>query len=233
MYFPITCVDGFYRDPDKVREFALSLEYKKRPESNYPGERTELLHTVDREFFDTFCYKIFSVFFNLEYDNLKWKVQTAFQKIYPYECPEEIFKEVNSGWTHMDGDFAFAGVVYLNPKPNLESGTTICDSIIEDNPINKADYNWNIRNDFYNRTGLDVREYARLKSEHNSKFNTTLEFKNVYNRMICYDSNYWHKESSFAMDSEDFRLTQVFFANSIELESPSIPPYSRCKNYDL
>jgi hypothetical protein len=233
MYFPITCVDDFYNDPDKVREFALSLDYQKKSQFNYPGERTPLLHTVDKEFFDKFCYKIFSVFFNLEYDSLSWNVQTLFQKIYQYDSPEDIFKEVNSGWTHKDDGMAFAGVIYLNPNPNLDSGTTICDSIDKENPIDGNNYDWSVRNNFYNRTGLDVHEYAKLKDQHNSKFNTTLEFKNVYNRMICYDSHYWHKESGFAMDSEDFRLTQVFFVNYVDITSPSAAPYSRCKHYDL
>lgn len=233
MYFPPLCVDEFYNDPDKVREFALSLDYKSSENSNYPGERSPLLHDVDKDFFDKFCYKIFSVFFNLNYDDLRWKVDTCFQKIYKFDAPDEILKEVNSGWTHVDDGMAFAGVVYLNPEPNLDSGTTICNLIDENDAEYLKNFDWKIRNDFYNHTGLDVHEYAKLKNQHNSKFHKTLEFKNVYNRMISYDSDYWHKESSFLMDSEDFRLTQVFFVKEVLLRNPSIPPYVRCKHYDL
>ena len=56
--FPITCLDNFYKDPDKIREFALSCEYKK-PSGNYPGLRTEQIKFIDAEFFNNFCFKLF------------------------------------------------------------------------------------------------------------------------------------------------------------------------------
>ena len=57
MRFPTLCVDDFYINPEKVRDFALSLEYSK-PEGIYPGERTKYLHEIDKKFFHQFCEKL-------------------------------------------------------------------------------------------------------------------------------------------------------------------------------
>ena len=71
MLFPITCVDDFYSEPDNIRDFALSLEYGKDELSNFPGQRTKMLHEIDSYFFNIFCEKIFSLFFNL---SLSWSL---------------------------------------------------------------------------------------------------------------------------------------------------------------
>lgn len=226
-FFPVACVDNFYSDPDKIREFALSLEYSKKETENYPGERSKPIHTVSPHLFDVLCNKIFSLFFDFNSNQLDWKVESYFQKIYPFESSVEDSDEVNSGWTHVDDNTIFAGVIYLNPNPNLDSGT----SIYEKNENFNEEIDWSIRNDFYNKKGLPSSEYAKIKSQHNSKFHKTIEFKNVYNRMIMYDGSYWHRHSGFLMDSEDFRLTQVFFLNHLKTNFP--PPVIRCQNYNF
>ena len=59
MRFPTLCVDDFYKNPEQIRDFALSLEYSK-PEGIYPGERTKYLHEIDKKLFQQFCEKLFS-----------------------------------------------------------------------------------------------------------------------------------------------------------------------------
>ena len=49
MRFPTVCYDGFYKDPEKVVDFALSLDYYST-EGRYPGCRTKCLSTIDRNF---------------------------------------------------------------------------------------------------------------------------------------------------------------------------------------
>ena len=66
LHFPAVCVDNFYSDPDRVREWALSLEYKPPPAGQWPGKRSEKLHILDSKFFNDFCCKIFSLYFDLE-----------------------------------------------------------------------------------------------------------------------------------------------------------------------
>jgi hypothetical protein len=225
--FPITCVDDFYSDPDKIRDFALSLDYSKKEDGNYPGERSQLVHKISPHLFDVLCNKVFSLFFDFNSNYLDWKVQSYFQKIYPFESSIEDSNEVNSGWTHVDDNTIFAGVIYLNPNPSLDSGT----SIYEADDIDENEIDWSVRNNFYNKKGLPPDEYAKIKSKHNLKFHKTVEFKNVYNRMIMYSGSYWHRHSGFLMKNEDFRLTQVFFVTHLKSNYP--PPCIRCQNYNF
>ena len=46
---PTSCVDDFYEDPDSIREYALSLDYKKQ-KGNYPGVRTKDLSSINKDF---------------------------------------------------------------------------------------------------------------------------------------------------------------------------------------
>jgi len=229
MLFPITCVDNFYSDPDIIREYALSLDYTRDNKANYPGTRTERLHITNPLLFDIFCKKLFSLFYNFEKEEIKWIVDSNFQKIYPYDCCDSNKQNVNSGWVHKDVNNILAGVIYLNPIPNLNSGTSIYES---NENHNKKLLDLSISNNYYNnnKKNLTEDEYVKEKIEHDSKFYKTLEIKNVYNRMISYDASYWHGQSGFLIDSEDFRLTQVFFVKSIECTST---PYLRCKEYEF
>ena len=224
--FPITCVDNFYSNPDKVREFALSLKYFKEENVIYPGERTEPIYLMDSDFFRLFSRKIFSLFFDLNFYDVRYSIQTAFQKIYKYECSENDFNEVNSGWVHDDDSTILAGVIYLNPSPNLDSGTSFYQSYRQEYSMRDT---LKIRSDFYNHQGLPSDEYASLKKIHHSQFYKVAEFNNVYNRMVAYDGTYLHRESSFVMDSEDFRLTQVFFVKDLEIPDKTQTPIMRSK----
>lgn len=221
MNFPALCIDNFYNNPDEVRNFALSLDYKKQP-GNYPGERSELLHEVNPEFFSMFCEKLFSVFYNFNSDYIEWNVASSFQKIYPYS--EDRNSPLNSGWYHEDSGSVAAGVIYLNPNSNLDAGTTI--GKVENSEIDYDDYSY--RNRFYAGEDIDKLEYQRKVLNHNSKFNKTLEFKNVYNRLILYDTAYLHKETNFLANDYEPRLTQIFFIDRLEASSGT--PINRVKN---
>lgn len=208
MFFPIICVDDFYEDPDIVRKYALSLDYFKDDNATYPGLRTKQLSQINPTFFNDFCFKILSLFFNSEKDKVNVNVSTTFQKIYPYNCSKKYKEIINSGWVHKDVYADFAGVIYLNPNPNLSSGTSIYE--LKKNQNEKFDFS--IRDKFYNKEeNICENQYVKEKINHNSKFYKTLEVKNQYNRLLVYDSCYWHSQSKFLMDTEDFRLTQVFF----------------------
>jgi len=237
MVFPVTCMDNFYQNPDEIREYALSLDYygvSASQNRSYPGVRSDSIYTLNPDLFNFSCKKLFSMFFDLGVGDFSWIVSTNFQKIYPYECSDSNKQDINSGWIHQDSlRCILSAVVYLNPIPNLDSGTSIYKP--------KEKYNQKLFNpwtpistqtkiDFYNhKSKLSEDEYLKKKLEHNSKFEKTLDVKNVYNRIICYPSDYFHTQSRFLIDTEDFRLTQVFFVESLE-SSVSPPPYLRCKN---
>jgi hypothetical protein len=146
---------------------------------------------------------------------VNWKVESYFQKIYPYSQDKN--SPLNSGWYHIDShENIAAGIIYLNPHSNLDAGTTI-GSIKPNFEINQNDFEW--RNKLYSDSVLDLNQYQHKIIDHNLKFEKTLEFKNVYNRMVMYDADYWHKESNFYINDCEPRLTQVFFINKIESES--------------
>ena len=48
--FHAICVDNFFDDPDKIREWGLGLSKQKDPEGKWPGKRSDQLHEVDDAF---------------------------------------------------------------------------------------------------------------------------------------------------------------------------------------
>ena len=52
--FHAVCVDNFFDDPDKIREWGLSLPFEKDPKGKWPGKRSEIMNIVD----DTFNQKL-------------------------------------------------------------------------------------------------------------------------------------------------------------------------------
>ena len=224
--FPITCVDDFYKDPYKIRELASSLDYENKI-GNYPGVRSPLLHKVLPDFFNVFCQKFFSLFYNYECEEVKWVIQSYFQKVYSYDD-----EELNVGHIHRDeGGCIFAGLIYLNPNPVLDSGTSLY-SLKESETFDyDEEYSSRekLKRKFYRNELDDTTFYKQSLKKHNSKFKKTLEIKNIYNRLVSYPYDVWHSQSDFKMNDEP-RLTQVFFVE--KLQCPTTP-LSRSKNYDL
>jgi hypothetical protein len=215
MSIPITCVDNFYSDPDKVRDWALGLDYyPAAPQYDFPGERTQLLDALDQEFFDNFCEKLFSIFYDFS-SPVNWICHTHFQKIYSRH--ENYNNPLNSGWVHIDRNNVFAGVIYLNKNTTANSGTSIFSPNEKFSSVEDLDFSY--RNKFYHNEEIDLEEYSQKVQEHNEKFDLTLDIKNKYNRLICYDYDTWHKESNFCMKNEEFRLTQVFFVKQLNAHS--------------
>lgn len=209
---PPSCFDNFYEHPDSVRDFALSLDYYSAPEDcNYPGERTLCLSSIDFNFFQYSICKLFSSFFDV--DTLTNVVgNTYFQKIYPYH--EQQNHPMNTGWAHIDDCVEFAAVIYLNKDTCFDSGTTI---VHPNNKFTDSCLNTRIkpRHDLYHNYPVDEKLYIESIKNHNDKFDFKSEFKNKYNRMIAYNGETWHKESSFWVP-EEFRLTQLFFIESVD-----------------
>lgn len=217
--FPAICVDNFYSDPDKVRDWALSLEFKPPPAGQWPGKRSEKLHIVDPKFFNDFCCKIFSLYFDLEQVDLSWVVHTQFQLIEPFDQNPNSLK--NTGWIHYDDGDIFGGIIYLTPDIDKNCGTSIHQQTRE-NPGKLSRYT---KESFYAK-GED-NKYDEILSEHNSCFFETIEYKNIYNRMISFDGQTAHKANSFYTQIP--RLTQVFFVE--RCESQSKWPMERHRRY--
>jgi hypothetical protein len=212
--FPTTVVDNFFESPTLIRDYALSLEYSKF-DGRYPGKRTEELRLLNPKLYEQLCSKVFSLFFNLKHDKVGWDIDARFQ------LTDNTY---GSGWAHVDGEmYQFAGVVYFNPDAPLNGGTSIC-------KLNKNfDHDYSLRDKFYNDELLDLDEYANKRDLHNSNFDTTVEVSNIFNRLLFYNGNTYHKENNFFGTGNNSRLTLVFFGNMLTYEQ-TLPPLTRCKN---
>lgn len=210
--FGIICVDNFYNDPDAIVEYANSCKYDIL-NTNYPGSRTAPLYEINPFLYDIFTKKIMSILFDLENTNINFSLDSRFHKIDKISND----KKVNMGGIHCDDSvIAFAGVIYLNKNYDLDCGTSIFQRHTMPPPeLDTLEKKWN--------------EYADMDKEEYRKFYTEIvKFQNVYNRMILYDTCYLHSINSLA--SDDTRLTQVFFCDSIT--SSSAPPRMRSKKYE-
>jgi hypothetical protein len=221
--FPATCLDNFYQDPDSVVEFAMHCleHYPSVDDGNYPGKRTIQLHEIDSKFFDIFCRKLFSIYYDFSKTNINWVVETSFQYIHSFSDNKQNIK--NKGWIHLDDCSVFAGVVYLTKDADKDSGTSLF-KLKDSSLLDSTDKKYN----FFKKNIDD--DYDVALENHNSCFIETVRFNNIYNRMISFDSSVYHGVNNFhtGCDSKS-RLTQVFFVKRIE--SNSLPPVKRSMSF--
>ena len=223
-YFPF-CVDGFFKNPDLVRDFALSQDFCLTCKY-YPGSRTKPLNELNRDYFNDFCNKLFSLLFDFKTTEAEWNVKTHFHMLPPLDSDPNSGR--NIGLVHSDyteaGFHQLAGVIYLTPNIELDTGTSL---------FRKAP---SFNDDFYDRSGramnnfydtgkdskdeyeMDYGDYALRRSE---MFEETARFNNIYNRIVAYPASISHAFNSCYTKGEP-RLTQVFFVQKIDTscESP-------------
>ena len=233
--FPITCYDDFYENPDQVREFALSLEYTK-VSGFFPGSRTQPLSTIDKDFCEFSCQRVLSIFgdYSETCDPNNYRALTQFQKTSRFSSDSD--DPVNMGWIHEDIKADLAAVIYLDPNPNIDSGTTMY--TLTDNNFGKDEISEQmkkVRYDvFMSTTTCDIdsgKHYEKSLIDNNKQFEKTLEIKNCYNRAIMYNGDQFHAQSSI-YNKFDFRLTQIFFVDDLHTPVNNIPRW-RCNNYAL
>jgi len=215
MYFPTLCVDNFYTYPDKIREFALSLKFEETTQIPWPGKRSRSLDSIDSAFFKNFCDKLFSLNFDLKKtSSLKYSVETYFQIMEPGQ-----YDDINQGWVHSDYR-TYAGVIYLTPDIDLNCGTSIFRSKNYFNsPINLEE-----KQDMYLNYQSSKSNYYKQKiQENNELFEETINFKNIFNRLIAYDGFQYHGVNKFTGNDNQPRLTQVFFIHEISSDYFPVP----------
>ena len=112
MHFPITIIDNFFDEPDRIVTFANSLQYHSRQKGDYwYGLRSKPLHEVDKGYFEWSSQKILRAFYK---DETRHVCNTCFQKT------PGIKNISNEGWIHTD-KCLMAAIIYLD-KDNF-SGT--------------------------------------------------------------------------------------------------------------
>ena len=210
MKIPLTVVDDFFQDPDEIREYAVELEYAKG-KGNWPGKRTRFLEEVNPRFSDSVARKIFSLFVDLESQNIKWEIESTFQII------SEYFEE---GWVHNDicrEGWEIAGVIYLSPNAPLDAGTSIhrINKKVDVHNIDPRPF-FELKHNFYLEQPVDIKEYREGRDFYNSTFEKTIDVSNMYNRLIVYNTEEFHKANKyFGTTDNDSRLSFVFFAKTL------------------
>jgi len=226
--FPVSVVDNFFSNPDKVVKFAESLTYTQ---SNgfYPGKRTELIHKVNYDFFSSTIFKVLSLFFDLNASIVSFDdTAMQFQKIQPFNKKEKNHI-LNKGLIHQDESNTLAGVIYLTKKPDLDSGTSLYQEIKKD--LKAEEYGERkkllYKIDQKKLSQKNMKDYEKLIMECNKSFEEVINVKNVYNRLILYPGNYFHTGNYFTSKE---RLTLVFFMKILNTQSPL--PIIRKNNID-
>jgi hypothetical protein len=201
---PVTILDNFFDNPDKVRTWALQQEYLPDPEGRWPGLRTELIHELDEPFFNHICRKFFSQFYDLANEQIEWEVSMCFQLV---------DGDYDSGWIHSDEKLTqITGIIYLSPNSNLNGGTSIYR--VKSNMVHYVYRNPEYKvNSYLNKVSIE--EAKKYKEEHNAQFEETIRVSNVYNRLVLFDSHLHHAAQDFFGKGEESRLTLVFFVNKL------------------
>tara|TARA_B100000131_G_scaffold42392_1_gene38155 strand:- start:39 stop:704 length:666 start_codon:yes stop_codon:yes gene_type:complete len=218
MNYPVTIVDDFFLDPNAIRDFALSLDYPMVG-SHYPGKRSNFLHEVDFKFFNYFGNKIFSLFGT---PPLQWGMNVNFQKIEPYA--EDKWDRKNRGWIHKDNQSTkniegsiFGGIVYLNPNPDPDTGTSIYKT--KRGFTFSSQYEMGQKMKLYGGEELDDNEYNKVYDETNEQFVETIKVDNVYNRLLLFSGNTYHGMRTIGTEE---RLTLPFFCvNTGDFQAPN------------
>jgi hypothetical protein len=183
-------VDDFYKNPDEVRKFALSQEFKVR--GNYPGQRTDSFLT----------------------NPLKEKFQ---ELVRPFAGEIVWWGDHSTGsfqytvaadrsWIHSDTTTDWAGVIYLTPDAPLSAGTGLFKH--KETGVRE----WDRKKDY----GMEQREHASFQeSQDYTKWEMADRLGNVYNRLVLYRGGLYHVSLDyFGKDMHDGRLFQVFFFNT-------------------
>ncbi len=225
-FFQKQVVDNFFDNSKEIVKFANSFEYKIGPNGFWPGKRSEELHINHKQFFNSFLTKIFALFFDYTHTKVGWsEVGMYFQKTYAFDSKDKN-NILNTGLIHQDGDFPLVGLVYLTENADVDSGTSIM--------LPNENYKYNeelaerkialYKKSQKELSKKDLEDYKNLILDTNKNFEESVRFNNIFNRLITYTGNDFHKCNSFYTSQEE-RLTLVFFIKKIQTNS--YPPMQR------
>ena len=242
--FDIWYLDNFYDDPDHVRDFAIQPDHFYRNNNDlWPGSRIgDIRFKYEEKYQKFYSYFLEKLDEKIPLFNVNdcFSIKTTFDKS---PIADNNLKSIlNTGYIHVDlfngerpDSKKFAGVVYLNKVAHPNSGTSFFKTkYMTDEKIKITDNNnYELFDSFFDGYGYNnlFGEYVNLhnpfvkkkyqnyflkiKQFVDSKFEKVIDVKNVYNRIVLYDSNYFHSSSHFYVNNFEDRLTQPFFIEMI------------------
>ena len=115
---PIIYIDNYYKNPEKVIDFSLTLPYTNDTSviHNYPGLRSTIKLN---------SFNVMSVLkYLFKFYNIDMKIENIEKSLYHFNLMKSD-KELNKLQTypHIDGIGGFAGIVYLNKPEECNGGT--------------------------------------------------------------------------------------------------------------
>ena len=196
-------IDNFLQFPTQVREWAISQEYYTAKQftemygkhTDWPGKRTKHVVDLDKEYADIVLGRIAAIaqsYFGLKNVSIKSYFQLTTE---------------NDGdsWVHQDNDVKLACILYLNPDAPKKSGTTLYHC------KNEEQWHSYMSNpDGYNT--LKTINTLENKLLYEELFEPVDTIGNVFNRLVIYPGDVYHKSNHYFGDSiKTGRLTQVCF----------------------
>jgi len=225
-FFPIS-VDGFFRNPDKIVNYAKSLPKKYNSKGEWPGVRSEPLWEIDLELNTAITAKILACY-GLLGQNVTWRRSTLyFQEIHQFSDNKNDVR--NRGWIHKDGDsesdYELAGLIYLNPNIDPDSGTSLfnrkenAEEKIEETAREYKKLLYTSKNNVRDLTEDERIKCKEIYEECEKFYIEKTRFQNIFNRMIAYDPCEFHRANNFyhGGGQNENRLTLVFFLGGFDM----------------
>lgn len=202
LVIPTTIVDGFFDNPDAVRDFALKQEFSSDPNNRWPGKRTKFLHEINPELFRY----IHNKFLNMFYPDMLNSTPYSYVATSAFQIVDDNYK---AGWTHYDEELITI-IIYLNKNPNKDAGTVIYSQKSEghNTPFHKE------KKEAFFSGAISQEESEPYRVESNNKFQEEIIVKNKYNRLFAFDSSLPHGVQDFSNDEP--RLTLVSFISNLQ-----------------
>jgi hypothetical protein len=133
-----------------------------------------------------------------------------------------VTKDFERGVIHHDENTVFAGVLYLNPEPSKNSGTTLYKESKSFDP-SKYEAALKANDDRF-------RKNQPVDTTYHQMFDEIVNVQNIYNSLIVYEGHHHHSANEFFGDTlENSRLAQVFFCHRVDATKESAFPLLRTK----
>ena len=121
-------VDNFFDNPDTIRNYGLSLEYRRRTSAEWwEGRRTQPLSSINRGLHEHICSKVLKEYYGSVYDyeaNSFFHITTEDDK----KDPNWMDLKIRAHQDHIP----LAAIIYLSPDAPLECGTQTYKNLVPD-----------------------------------------------------------------------------------------------------
>lgn len=199
----VMIIDNFLTFPKQVRAWVINQDFYDckqwtemyKQHTDWPGKRTTHVMDLDDVYANTVLTNVASIA-TKQFGLSNVSIRSYFQLT---------TKDAGDSWVHQDNDIDLAAILYLNPDAPISSGTSTYRC--------KDKEKWESymsTNDGYNT--LKTINRVDNKQLYEDLFEPIDVIGNVFNRLILYPGNTYHKSNDYFGDTlQDGRLTQVFF----------------------